>query len=235
MIRNKIANRDSVPIEVDNGYYNPFSTFTDEEKIDNIHRVLIGGPWEEETEHQFNLLRLCGLKPNMKILDVGCGSLRVGRKLIEYLEPFNYYGIDINLALVDAGLNYEIPRLNLQDKIGDQNFIITDDFSFNDFDVLFDFGLAHSVFTHLHHDKLREFLCKAYSQFSDSGKILMTFIIVPEEETIDTTYVKKEMAEPYKYHISDIQRVCEETSWNCEKMLDTHYGHTYMMFTKNNT
>ncbi len=39
-----------------------------------------------------------------KCLDYGCGSLRLGRHMIEFLDPGNYYGLDITADFFSEGL-----------------------------------------------------------------------------------------------------------------------------------
>lgn len=45
-----------------------------------------------------------GLKPRHALVDYGCGSLRVGRHLIDYLEPGNYWGLDVTHRFFRDGL-----------------------------------------------------------------------------------------------------------------------------------
>ena len=45
-----------------------------------------------------------GLKPDMRCIDYGCGSLRVGRHLIELLGPERYVGLDLVRDFQEAGL-----------------------------------------------------------------------------------------------------------------------------------
>ena len=45
-----------------------------------------------------------GLKPDMRCVDYGCGSLRLGQHAIRYLDPGNYWGIDISDAFYSEGL-----------------------------------------------------------------------------------------------------------------------------------
>lgn len=47
------------------------------------------------TDSVFQNLIDLGLKKHHKIIDYGCGSLRIGKPLIEYLEPNNYTGLDV--------------------------------------------------------------------------------------------------------------------------------------------
>src|SRR3979409_2149502 len=60
------------------------------------HRAAVGGRWEEIGELQFQFLRTHGLEPQHRLLDIGCGSLRGGVRFVSYLDPGNYFGIDIS-------------------------------------------------------------------------------------------------------------------------------------------
>jgi SAM-dependent methyltransferase len=103
-------------------------------------------PWLRQGQTQFDYLLGYGLDPAMRVLEIGCGNLRAGRLLIDYLEPGNYYGIDISpdilLAAVDTvtrfGLETKLPRLTLVQDL--------------EFDLLppetFDVIHAHRVFSH---------------------------------------------------------------------------------------
>ena len=46
------------------------------------------------TAMSFGLLSVLGLRERHRLLDIGCGSLRVGRVLIPYLGRGNYVGIE---------------------------------------------------------------------------------------------------------------------------------------------
>ena len=52
--------------------------------------------WLELGKLQFDYATGHGLKPEMRMLEIGCGNLRAGRLFIDYLEPGNYYGMDIS-------------------------------------------------------------------------------------------------------------------------------------------
>ena len=58
------------------------------------HRDYIGGHWEEIGTLQFEFLRAQGLRPESYLLDIACGSLRLGVKAIPYLQPEHYLGIE---------------------------------------------------------------------------------------------------------------------------------------------
>ncbi|HEY2200624.1 MAG TPA: hypothetical protein VGH56_01955, partial [Solirubrobacteraceae bacterium] len=57
------------------------------------HRAYIGGRWEEYGQLEFDFMVERGLRPEHVMLDIACGSLRAGVRLIPYLDAGNYLGI----------------------------------------------------------------------------------------------------------------------------------------------
>ena len=51
----------------------------------------------------FDQLVQFGLKPQDVCVDYGCGTLRIGIHLIEYLEPGRYWGLDVSDFLLNEG------------------------------------------------------------------------------------------------------------------------------------
>jgi SAM-dependent methyltransferase len=49
------------------------------------------------------LVEFSGLKPGDACVDYGCGTLRIGIHLIEYLDPGRYWGFDVSDFLLDQG------------------------------------------------------------------------------------------------------------------------------------
>ncbi|PJE95912.1 methyltransferase [Streptomyces carminius] len=102
--------------------------------------------WVTLGRMQFDYLRKHGLKPEDRMLEIGCGNLRAGRLFIDHLEPGHYYGIDISPdILIQAKQN--VVRYRLQDKL--PHLTIADDLTF-DFlpERYFTVVHAHSVFSH---------------------------------------------------------------------------------------
>jgi hypothetical protein len=52
---------------------------------------------------QFQLLIDLGMRENHKFLDVGCGSLRLGRLAINYLLENRYFGLEPNVGILNRG------------------------------------------------------------------------------------------------------------------------------------
>ncbi len=77
--------------------------------------------WLKIGQLQFDYLVQHGLQPGDRMLEIGCGNLRAGRLFIEYLDPGNYYGIDISPDILLAaqgtidefGLQGKLPHLTL--------------------------------------------------------------------------------------------------------------------------
>jgi Methyltransferase domain len=95
---------------------------------------------------QFDYLVEHGLRPEHRMLEIGCGNLRAGWRFIDYLDPQHYYGLDISpdilldgqRVLAGRGLQAKLPYLTL---VGDLTFSFLPD---GHFDVIH----AHSVFSH---------------------------------------------------------------------------------------
>jgi SAM-dependent methyltransferase len=102
--------------------------------------------WLQIGQLQFDYATSHGLKPDMRMLEIGCGNLRAGRLFIDYLGPGSYYGLDISpdilLAAQDTiaeyGLAAKLPYLTLIKDLRLQ-FLPSG---------AFDFVHAHSVFSH---------------------------------------------------------------------------------------
>jgi SAM-dependent methyltransferase len=102
--------------------------------------------WLKVGQLQFDYLVSHGLQPGDRMLEIGCGNLRAGRLFIDYLNPGNYYGIDISpdillaaqQALVEFGLQAKVPHLML---VNDLKFAFLPPQRFT---VVH----AHSVFSH---------------------------------------------------------------------------------------
>lgn len=191
------------------------------------HRAIVGGLWEEIGNLQFGFLKTQGLKPHHKLLDIGCGSLRAGIKLIPYLEPGNYYGIDSNAALLSAGYDIELRRLGLQARMPKDHLLCCEDFNFASMNCTFDFALAQSVFTHLNFNRIRECLARLVEVMDVGGVFYATFFEAPRahdwRKTIlhdpggVTTYSSKD---PFHYRLDDLYYAIQGMPWTLSYLGD---------------
>jgi SAM-dependent methyltransferase len=139
---------------------------------------------------QFNVLFALGMLETHKVLDLGCGSLRVGRLLIPYLEAGNYYGIEPNKWLVDEGIERNVGRELAE--LRKPTFRYVADFSVADFGVPFDFIVANSIFSHTFRDLARESLPKVAAGLADKGLFALTFV---EDDPYDPKHHAKPKAD----------------------------------------
>src|SRR5687768_3023376 len=86
---------------------------SDTEIIAGEHRRLVGGAWDEIGSLQLAFMKAQGLRPEHRLLDIGCGALRGGRHFIRYPAPGQYYGIDRNASLLRAGKSVELVAAGL--------------------------------------------------------------------------------------------------------------------------
>lgn len=135
------------------------------------YKAYVGGDYEQGSNQQLDYCMKRGLKPSDVFADIGCGSLRLGRKLIPYLEEGNYIGIDREKLLIDLALEHEVdPGLVQQKK---PHFIITDCFDFAQLPKKPTFCVAFSLFTHLAPSDIK--LClKNLRPYVETGAVFYT-------------------------------------------------------------
>ncbi|MER6944174.1 class I SAM-dependent methyltransferase [Nonomuraea sp. NPDC000554] len=95
---------------------------------------------------QFDYMVEHGLKPEFRMLEIGCGNLRAGHLFIDYLNRGNYYGIDISPDILISALD-KVAEHDLQDKVPHLTSVRDLRFAFLP-DEYFDVVHAHSVFSH---------------------------------------------------------------------------------------
>lgn len=109
---------------------------------------LVGPPklWKMKQEFQINFLKGQGLQMENTLLDIGCGTLRGGIPIIDYLDKGNYCGIDVRENVLNEG-KQELNEANLENK-NPRLFSFTD-FSELKLDSNFDVIFCFSVLIHL--------------------------------------------------------------------------------------
>jgi SAM-dependent methyltransferase len=152
-----------------NSYHHILS---DSDIVAGAHRGFVGGLWEEIGQLQFDFLLAHGLKPNHTLVDIGCGALRGGIHFVRYLQPGNYYGLDINPSLISAGQK-ELEAAGLADRRAE--LVVNDKFELSTFGRTFDYGLAVSVFTHLYLNHIARCLCEMRKVMRPNSQFFCTF------------------------------------------------------------
>lgn len=179
------------------------------------HRLLVGGMWDEIGDLQSRFLRSEGLLPHHNFLDVGCGALRAGVKLVPYLERGRYFGIDVSASLIEAGKG-ELALVGCADRVPDANFRTTGSFDIGGFPQ-FDVAIAQSVFTHLPIAQFTACLSAMKPHF-DRGRLFATFFIAPADAPSwpqgdgVITYPNRD---PFHTTVDEIVDATKRAGWTC--------------------
>ena len=185
-------------------------------------RKFVGGHWEALGQLQEDFLVQQGLKPEHRFLDVGCGSLRAGVRMVDYLEPGHYYGFDINPEVIRIGYDEELTD-EQRERLPVTNLHATDRFD-ADFGVKFDMAIAQSVFTHVSLNDIRLCLHRVAKVMAPGGRFFATFNERREDYPLDGTRGKKYTEKNvYWQYRQDLRWVAGFSPWEFRYIGD--WGH----------
>jgi SAM-dependent methyltransferase len=156
---------------------------------DPHYRAYVGPPEDYDlvAAMTFNLLTTLGLRQHHSLLDVGCGSLRIGRLLIPYLNRGKYFGIEPNQWLVEEGIKKEIGEALLE--IKRPKFYFTDSpMILGDVQIAFDFAVAQSIFSHCGLDLIVPWLSSIAKSLALNGALVATFL-PDEKDSTETGWI----------------------------------------------
>lgn len=186
---------------------------TDDELAAGAHRDFIGGLWEDVGRMQFDFLVGGGLERRHRLLDAGCGALRGGVHFMRYLEPGNYYGVDLNASLLKAGREIEMVKAGVSDR---RPHLLQDgEFAFHRFGTTFHFALAQSLFTHLPHNRIELCLIGVAAALEPGGRFYATYFPAPRRHALEAQASRggprtSLAADPYHQHESLYEYLIED-------------------------
>jgi cyclopropane fatty-acyl-phospholipid synthase-like methyltransferase len=195
---------------------------------DKHYRAYIGPPKDYDlvSAMVFNLLTSIGLRQHHRVLDIGCGSLRVGRLLIPYLNPSNYFGVEPNKWLVNDGIKNEIGRDLVKIKRPTFSFFSSMD-EFKD-PLNLDYAIAQSIFSHCGKDLIKEWLSQVSFHLKDNGALLATFLIDNKD------YEENGWVYPgcVSYKTETMAEIASEFKLNFDILDWAHPRQTWALFSK---
>lgn len=147
------------------------------DQIGGIPEIL--GPW------QLELLRIFGLERDHRVLDLGCGTLRGGLHLIDFLEPDCYFGADPNQWLLDTADKFVLESQLSEKKphLGDLEW--ADQLP----DGSFDFVLTQSVLNHLDQQGIQQTVKRVDDKIAPDGLWLGTAHFSAEIATLTSDQI----------------------------------------------
>ncbi|KMT13472.1 hypothetical protein BVRB_4g082510 [Beta vulgaris subsp. vulgaris] len=113
------------------------------------HHSNYGEPWAGGRDVFEFLAESARLSPDARVLEIGCGTLRVGLHFIRYLKPEHFHCLERDELSLMAAFRYELPSQGLLHK---RPLIVKgEDMDFSRFGsgVVFDLIYASAVFLHM--------------------------------------------------------------------------------------
>jgi SAM-dependent methyltransferase len=194
---------------------------------DPHYRAYVGPPEDYDliAAMTFSLLTTLGLRQSHSLLDVGCGSLRIGRLLIPYLNRGKYFGVEPNEWLVEEGIKRELGETLVQ--IKRPTFFFSDSPKMAaQAKVSFDFALAQSIFSHCGLDLIKGWLSAISRSLAEGGALAATFS-PGEEDSPRTGWVYPECV---NYRPATLERAAAEANLRFQILDWKHPRQTWALF-----
>jgi SAM-dependent methyltransferase len=194
---------------------------------DPHYRAYVGPPEDYDliAAMTFNLLTTLGLRQHHSLLDIGCGSLRIGRLLIPYLNRGKYFGIEPNEWLVEVGIRRELGETLVQ--IKRPTFFFSDSpNTIAQEKIAFDFALAQSIFSHCGLDLIKGWLSAISSSLAEDGALVATFLI-GEEDSAQTGWIYPDCV---NYRPATLERAAKDANLRFEILDWKHPRQTWALF-----
>jgi len=194
---------------------------------DPQYRAYVGPPEDYDliAAMAFNLLTTLGLRQHHSLLDIGCGSLRIGRLLIPYLNRGKYFGVEPNEWLVEEGITRELGDTLVQ--IKQPTFLFSDSpDTISQAKVAFNFALAQSIFSHCGLDLIKSWLSAISRSLAANGALVATFLI-DDEDSAQTGWIYPECV---NYRPETLERAAKDVNLRFEILDWKHPRQTWALF-----
>lgn len=166
-----------VQMYLENDYLDAYAMHTDQRILQTGAKLAVGSGdnWDSHGDLQFAFLKKSGLLPSHRLLEVGCGTGRLARKVVPYLERGHYTGVDISNRVLDALYDLAVK----EGWIVNEPMVVLGDVPEHGEKV--DFVWAFSVFIHLPYDICVDVARRVRRRLALGGQFLFSY--VPEEKS----------------------------------------------------
>ena len=123
---------------------------------------------------QLQALQYLGLRPQMTVVDLGCGCLRAGYWIIHFLDAGRYCGIEPRRDRVELGLRHLLEPGVAEAKR--PRFDHRPEFDSSVFGLRFNFFLARSVWTHAAKPQICRMLDNFLRDAAGGGILLASYL-----------------------------------------------------------
>lgn len=144
---------------------------TMDELLGEAHHAYYGRPWILGRFYFEHLLSRT-LRPDDRVLDLGCGAGRVGIWLLDYLSRARYFGVDSHLRSLVAFAHYETVLHGLTDK--QPRLLLDPDFAVEHFATSFDVVLDFFVTRHLKDDAATRAFERVRATMAPGARLFMS-------------------------------------------------------------
>lgn len=179
---------------------------------DSNYRAFVGPPnqYDFMGATQFRLVTALGLREHHSYLDIGCGSLRAGKLILQYLLDGRYCGIEPNPWLIEEAVDSEVGAEILA--IKKPRFDHGAGFDVTAFAQDFDFIMAQSVFSHTALGMFRDSLAKVPAVMHGRSQFLFTAVTERDKGRMRAGSKTEGWIYPgcVRYRAREVIRVCRE-------------------------
>lgn len=185
-------------------------------KVDNLKSIYQSKSYTkyiDDVRNEVEMIKKNGLKPSHSFLDYGCGSLRFGFYLINFLEPNKYVGVDLSQTRLNLGREH-LQHHNILPECY-TTFVVKDCLLRELDNYKFDFVWANSVFTHMTQEDISQMLLSLKRLLSPKGKFLFTFSHSISNGTQGDTKIHKAtiIGKDFYYTEAEMKSICNKAGY----------------------